>query len=174
MGGAGGVGSSAIQIACMLGARVIATGSTQEKRDFCLKIGAHFTVDSTQPNWAKEVRRLTEKRGVDLVVEHVGGAAFEQAFHSLARGGRVVTCGATAGRDVSMNLWPFFVKQFELIGSYGRTRHDMRMTLEWAAAGRLHAQIDRVYPLEQTPQALADLRAGRMRGKLIIDPTLSS
>ena len=173
MGGAGGVGSSAVQIARLLGARVIATGSTQEKRDFCLKIGAHFAVDSSQPNWGKEVRQITNKRGVDLAVEHVGGPALEQVFHSLARGGRVVTCGATAGRDVSINLWPFFVKQFELIGSYGRTRHDMKMTLEWAAAGRLTAQIDRVYPLEQIPQALADLRAGRVRGKLMIDPTLS-
>ena len=95
----------------------------------------------TIPKWPAEVRKLTEKRGVDLVVEHVGGEVLQIVFDCLARGGTVVTCGATAGREVPINLWPFFVKQQRLIGSYGRNRADIEATLEWAAAGKLSRSL---------------------------------
>ena len=120
VGGASGVGSAAIQIARGLGARVISTGSTEAKRNLALSLGAEFVVDPAQESWAAEVRRFTGKRGVDVVIEHVGGKVLEQAFTCLARGGSVVTCGATAGKEIRLNLWPLFVKQHRLIGSYGR------------------------------------------------------
>jgi len=82
----------------------------------------------------------------------------------------VVTCGATAGREPTLNLWPFFVKQQRLIGSYGRNRADIEATLEWAAAGRLAATIDQVLPLEETPQAFARLRLRQVMGKLLVRP----
>ena len=137
IGAASGVGSAAIQIAKQKGARVITTGSTEEKRQFGLGLGADYAVDSTDENWPKEIRSLTEKRGVNLVVEHVGADVLEKVFHCLARGGTVVTCGATAGRNVSFEVWPFFVKQHRLIGSYGRNHSAVTATLQWAAEGRL-------------------------------------
>jgi 2-desacetyl-2-hydroxyethyl bacteriochlorophyllide A dehydrogenase len=170
MGAASGVGSAAIQIAKGLGATVITTGTTKAKRDFGLRLGASHAVDTTDPKWPAEVRKITGKRGVDLAVEHVGGDVLPKVFDCLARGGTVVTCGATAGRDVQFNLWPFFVKQQRLIGSYGRNRADMKATLEWAAAGKLKPVIHTIYPLEKTPVAFSDLRSGRILGKAVIQP----
>ncbi len=170
MGAASGVGSSAIQIAKGLGARVISTGSTEAKRDFGKRLGADFVVDSNDANWPAEVRRITEKRGVDLVVEHIGGAVLPKVFECLARGGTVVTCGATAGREVTLNLWPLFVKQQRLIGSYGRNRADIEATLAWAAAGRLKPVIDSVFPLDRTSEAFAHLRSRNFLGKVLVEP----
>ena len=107
---------------------------------------------------------------MDLVVEHVGGEVLQKVFECLARGGTVVTCGATAGRDVPINLWPFFVKQHRLIGSYGRNRADIQATLEWAAAGKLKPVIDSIYPLDRTGEALAHLRSRRVLGKVLVEP----
>jgi len=170
IGGASGVGSAAIQIARQLGARVISTGSTDAKRQLALSLGAESVVDSTQPDWPAEVRKLTGKRGVDLVVEHVGGEVLPKCFECLARGGTIVTCGATAGRDVKLNLWPLFVKQQKLVGSYGRTRRDIQATLDWAAAGKLKPVIDSVFPLAETPAAFAKLRSRAVLGKLVVEP----
>ncbi len=169
-GGASGVGSAAIQIAKQLGARVISTASTEAKGDLARRLGAEFVLDPGDANWPAEVRKITGKRGVDLVVEHVGGDVLLKCFECLARGGTVVTCGATAGREVPFNLWPFFVKQQRLIGSYGRNRADLEATLEWAAAGKLKPVIDSVLPLSQTAAAFARLRARNVLGKLLIRP----
>ena len=170
IGGASGVGSAAIQIAKQLGARVISTGSTEAKRALAQRLGAEFAVDSTHAQWPAEVRRLTNKRGVDVIVEHVGGAVLEQCFDCLARNGTIVTCGATAGREVKLNLWPLFVKQQRLIGSYGRNRADMRTTLDWAAAGKLKPVIHSVMPLKRAAEAFAALRARTVLGKIVITP----
>jgi NADPH:quinone reductase-like Zn-dependent oxidoreductase len=168
MGGASGVGSAAIQIARTLGARVISTGSTEEKRNLAQQLGAEFAIDSNDPKWPAEVRRITGKRGVDIVVEHIGGEVLVKCFDCLARGGAIVTCGATAGREVTLNLWPLFVKQQRLIGSYGRNRADMRATLQWASQGKLKAAIHSAMPLEQTAKAFAALRSRKVLGKIVI------
>jgi 2-desacetyl-2-hydroxyethyl bacteriochlorophyllide A dehydrogenase len=170
MGGASGVGSAAIQIARQLGAHVISTGSTEAKRSLAQQLGAEFVLDSNDGNWPAEVRKLTNRRGVDLVVEYVGGEVLLKCFECLARGGTIVTCGATAGREVSFNLWPFFVKQQRLIGSYGRNRTDLQATLEWAAAGKLKPVIDSIFPLDQAPAAFAKLRSRHVLGKVLIEP----
>jgi NADPH:quinone reductase-like Zn-dependent oxidoreductase len=170
IGGASGVGSAAIQIANQLGARVISTGSTEAKRALAKTLGAEFVVDSTRPTWPAEVRKYTNKRGVDLVIEHVGGEVLPKCFDCLARGGTIVTCGATAGRDVALNLWPIFVKEQRLIGSYGRNRSDFRTTLEWAAAGTLKPVIDSTVSLDQVPAAFAKLRSRAVLGKVLIKP----
>jgi 2-desacetyl-2-hydroxyethyl bacteriochlorophyllide A dehydrogenase len=168
--GASGVGSAAIQIAREFGARVISTGSTKEKRDLATKLGAESVLDTNNPEWPAEVRKLTNKRGVDLVVEHVGGQVLLNAFMCLARGGTIVTCGATAGANVSLDLWPLFVKQQRLIGSYGRNRADLLKTLEWAAAGKLKPVIDSVLPLARTPEGFALMRERKILGKVVISP----
>jgi len=170
IGGASGVGSAAIQIANQLGARVISTGSTPAKRTLAHHLGAQFVLDSNDADWPAEVRKITNKHGVDLVVEHVGGEVLLKCFECLARGGAIVTCGATAGREVLVNLWPLFVKQHRLIGSYGRDRADLQATLGWAAAGKLKPVIDSVFPLGQVPEAFAKLRSRNVLGKVLIEP----
>jgi 2-desacetyl-2-hydroxyethyl bacteriochlorophyllide A dehydrogenase len=163
-----GVGSAAVQIAKALGAVVIGTGSSEEKRRFGFELGADHLVDSTREDWPAQVRKITEKRGVHLVIEHVGGDVLLKAFTCLRRGGTIVTCGATAGRDVPLQLWPFFVKQHRLIGSYGRNRADLIATLQWAAEGKLRPVIDTVFPLSETSQSYAKLRGREVRGKVLV------
>ncbi len=170
IGGASGVGSGAIQIAKRLGARVVSTGSTEAKRKFATEMGADYAVDSERPDWPADVRQITGKRGVDLVVEHVGGEVLGKCFECLARGGTIVTCGATAGRETALKLWPFFVKEQKLIGSYGRRREDIRTTLQWAAAGKLKAAVGRIYPLAETRLAFDALRKRQVMGKVVIVP----
>lgn len=170
MGAASGVGSAAIQIARHFGARVIATASTPAKRELAQRLGAEHVLDPAQAAWPAQVRHLTGKRGVNLVVEHVGGRVFEQLFNCLARGGTVVTCGATAGREVKLNLWPFFVKQQRIVGSYGRNRRDLDATLAAGAEGWLTPVTDRVVPLDETPAAFAALRDRAVLGKILVVP----
>lgn len=170
IGASSGVGSAAIQIASQLGARVITTGSTEEKRRFGVQLGAEHAVDPTQDDWPEEVRRITDKRGVNLVVEHVGADVLEKVFRCLARGGTVVTCGATAGRKVSFEVWPFFVRQHRLIGSYGRNHADVNATLQWAAEGRLRPVVHRVFPLAETADAYNLLRGRQVLGKVLVKP----
>jgi 2-desacetyl-2-hydroxyethyl bacteriochlorophyllide A dehydrogenase len=170
IGGASGVGSAAIQIARHLGARVISTGSTEAKRALARQLGAEFVLDPNDANWPAEIRKITNKHGVDLVVEHVGGEVLLKCFECLARDGTIVTCGATAGREVTLNLWPLFVKQHRLIGSYGRNRADLETTLEWAAAGKLKPVIDSIFPLDQTAAAFAKLRSRQILGKVLVEP----
>jgi 2-desacetyl-2-hydroxyethyl bacteriochlorophyllide A dehydrogenase len=170
MGGNSGVGSAAIQIAKQLGARVISTGSAEAKRRFAAGLGADHVVDTTLVDWPAEVRKITQRRGVDLVVEHVGGEVLRQCFTCLARGGVIVTCGATSGREVPLNLWPFFVKEQKLIGSYGRNRKDIIATLDWVAEGKIKPVIDKIYPLSETREAFAALRGRQIMGKAVIAP----
>ena len=116
------------------------------------------------------MRDITQKRGVDLIVEHVGGEVFEKCFSCLSRGGKIVTCGATAGREVELNLWPLFVKQQSVIGSYGRNRADIEATLEWAVEGRIRPTIHETFPLERVADAFTALRSRTVLGKILINP----
>lgn len=171
MGASSGVGSAAIQIARRLGARVITTGSTATKRRLGESLGAELAVDTSRPDWSREVRQATGRRGVDLIIEHVGGTILNQCFECLARGGTIVTCGATAGRNVQLDLWPFFVKQQRLIGSYGRTRADIHATLEWAVSDRLKPVVDSVFPLTAAHRAFERLRSRQALGKVLVSMT---
>ena len=118
----------------------------------------------------EQFAHILQPRNFFTAVEHVGGAVLEKIFSCLARGGTVVTCGATAGREVRFDLWPFFVKQQRLVGSYGRTRADLTATLEWVRDGKLKPVIDRVFPLAETPLAFAALRQRTVLGKVVVRP----
>jgi 2-desacetyl-2-hydroxyethyl bacteriochlorophyllide A dehydrogenase len=170
IGASSGVGSAAIQIAKHLGARVITTASSAAKGDLGMTLGADFVLDSAKPDWPAEVRKMTDRRGVDLAIEHVGGEVLLKCFECLTRGGTIVTCGATAGREINFNIWPLFVKQQRLIGSYGRNRADLEATLQWAAEGKLKSVIDSVFPLADADKAFAKLRARQVLGKVLVKP----
>ncbi len=168
IGGASGVGSAAIQIARGMGAYVIATASNESKQKLSHQLGAHHVVDSTKDSWPDDVRKITGKRGVDIVVEHVGGDVLVKAFSCLARGGSIVTCGATAGREVAVQLWPLFVKEQSLVGSYGRNRADIVETFAWVVRRKLHAVVDKTFPIEEMAEAFRQLRDRKVLGKVVI------
>lgn len=168
MGGNSGVGAYAIQIAKNLGARVIATASSSEKATLAESLGAEFTVNHHHDGWNREVRKITGKRGVDIIVEHMGGKILEDCFHCLSRGGAIVTCGATTGKKIQLDLWPFFVKEQKLIGSYGRTRNDLVQTLDWTHSGKLNPVISEIFPLEQAESAFKTLRDRSALGKVLV------
>jgi NADPH:quinone reductase-like Zn-dependent oxidoreductase len=165
-----GVGSAAIQIARLIGARVIATASTPEKRERALALGAHEVVDYVNDDLVAEVRRITGKRGVDVVVEHVGAATWEQSVAALARNGRLVTCGTTSGAEGKLNLWQLFAKQLKLIGSYGGTRAELRQVLRLVADCLIKPVIHQTFGLEGVAEAQTLLADRRQFGKLIITP----
>lgn len=166
-----GIGSAAIQIAKLHGARVIATASTAEKLARARELGADETVNYQTDDMLAEVRRLTNKRGVDVVVEHVGAATWEKSVASLARNGRLVTCGTTSGAEGKLDLWSLFAKQLHLIGGYGGTRAELRAVLRLVAAGQLKPTIHATYPLDGVGAAQALMADRKQFGKLVVLPS---
>jgi NADPH:quinone reductase-like Zn-dependent oxidoreductase len=169
-GGSSGVGSAAVQIAKRQGARVLATVGSAEKAARVQELGADAVINYREQDVARAVRDLTNRRGVDVVVEHVGTATWPASVAALGRNGRLVTCGATTGGDVGFNLWPFFAKQVQFIGCYGGTRGELGRVLQVAASGGLQPVVDRTYALDAVPEALARLEASEHFGKLVIRP----
>ncbi|MFN0072336.1 MAG: zinc-binding dehydrogenase [Chloroflexota bacterium] len=169
LGASSGVGSAAIQIAKLAGATVIATAGSDAKLELARKLGADEVVNHTEGDIRDAVRTWTGRRGVDVVVEHVGEATFQTSVAALARNGRLVICGTTTGSNGPLNLWTLFAKQNEIIGSYGGTRAELGRVLELVGEGRLHPVIDSVVPLDQVVSAQQRLLAREQLGKIIVD-----
>lgn len=169
--GGSGIGSAAIQIAKLAGARVIATVGSGEKMEQARRLGADDVINYSELDFALEVRKLTGKRGVSLVVEHIGPATWAKSVACLARGGRLVTCGATTGNEAETNLWTLFAKELTLIGSYGGTRADLATVLRLVANGQLGPVIARTLPLESVAEAQRLLEQREVFGKIVIDTT---
>ncbi len=165
-----GVGSAGIQIAKLSGARVLTTAGSDAKLNLATSLGADYGIDYSQHDFAQEVRRITGKRGVDLVLEHIGADTWEKSAASLSRNGRVVICGTTSGDESNTNLWNLFAKQLAFIGSYGGTRAELRTVLKLVEEGRLRPVIDRVLPLEQAADAQRLMEQRAQFGKLILNP----
>ncbi len=165
-----GIGSAAIQIAKLSGARVIATASTDEKLRRARDLGADETINYREQDFLQEVRRLTEKRGVDVVVEHVGAETWEKSVGCLARAGRLVICGTTSGTEGKLNLWQLFAKELSLIGSYGGTRGELQTVLRLVADGQIHAVIDQTMPSERAAEAQQLMAERRQFGKIVLNP----
>jgi NADPH:quinone reductase-like Zn-dependent oxidoreductase len=168
LGAGSGVGSAAIQIAKFFGARVIATAGTDEKLAKARELGADEVINHHTQKILNEVRRLTAKRGVDVVFEHVGTATWEDSFNSLAAGGRLVTCGSTTGFDAKVDLRFLFAKQLSLLGSYMGTKTELHTVLKLVAQGRLKPVVDKVLPLAECSAAHAYLEAGKQFGKVVL------
>ncbi|MBA2283947.1 MAG: zinc-binding dehydrogenase [Ktedonobacteraceae bacterium] len=165
-----GVGSAAIQIARLNGARVIATAGSAEKLEQARKLGADEVINYNEQDFLQEVRRITGKRGVDVVVEHIGEQTWEKSVACLARRGRLVTCGATTGNEGKVNLWTLFAKEIAIIGSYGGTRHDLANILKLVAMGQIQPVVHGTYPLEKLGEVQQMMEQRQQFGKLIVTP----
>jgi NADPH:quinone reductase-like Zn-dependent oxidoreductase len=168
LGAGSGVGTAAIQIAKFFGAKVIATAGTPEKLAKATELGADYVVNHKTQKIREEVRRITNKRGVDVVFEHVGAATWEDSLASLAYAGRLVTCGATTGYDAKLDLRILFAKQLSLIGSYMGTKSDLHSVMRLVAAGRFRPIVDRVFPLKEAATAHEYLESGAQFGKVVL------
>ncbi len=168
LGAGSGVGSAAIQIAKFFGARVIATAGSDEKLQKAKQLGADHLINHNTQKIRDEVRRITNKRGVDVVFEHVGTATWDDSFASLAPGGRLVTCGATTGYDAKVDLRFLFSRQLSLLGSYMGTKSELHSIMGLVASGRFKPIVDRIFPLSACAEAHAYLESGSQFGKVVL------
>jgi NADPH:quinone reductase-like Zn-dependent oxidoreductase len=168
LGAGSGVGSAAIQIAKFFGCRVIATAGTDAKIEKARQLGADEAIHHGIMKIHKEVRRLTDKRGVDVVFEHVGAVTWEESLASLARGGRLVTCGATTGYEAKIDIRFVFSRQLSIFGSYMGTKAELGTVLKLVKEGRLKPVIDTVLPLANCSDAHAYLEQGKQFGKVVL------
>ncbi len=164
-----GVGQAAIQIAALHGARVFATAGTPEKRERARALGAAAVIDHYRDDIAVEIARLTAKRGVDIVIEHVGEATWARSVRAMARGGRLVTCGATTGAKGDVNLQALFAKQLTIMGSYMGTKGELLRAARCFFAGELTPAIDRTYPLRDAAAAQQRLEQSDQFGKIVLE-----
>ncbi len=163
-----GVGSAAIQIAKFFGARVIATAGNDEKLAKARELGADEVIHHFIMPISKEVRRLTNNRGVDVVVEHVGTATWDHSLKSLAPGGRLVTCGATTGFDAKLDIRFLFSRHLSILGSYMGTKDELRTVLKLVAQGRLRPAVDKIWPLQECATAHSYLESAKQFGKVVL------
>jgi len=168
LGAGSGVGSAAIQIAKCLGARVITTAGSDEKLAKAKELGADHLIHHKTQKIRDEVRRITNKRGVDVVFEHVGVATWEDSVASLAPGGRLVTCGATTGYDAKVDLRFLFSRQLSLLGSYMGMKSELHTVMKLVASGKLKPVVDRIFPLGEAAAAHAYLESGSQFGKVVL------
>jgi NADPH:quinone reductase-like Zn-dependent oxidoreductase len=164
-----GVGSIGIQVARLRGARVIATASTEEKLEKARALGAHDVVNYTREDWPKEVRRLTSKQGVDVVFEHTGAATWPGSILSLKKGGRLVTCGATAGYDARTDLRHVFFRHLDLLGSMMGSKAELLDALKFVGRGQIRAVVDRRLPLAEARRAHELMGDRAQFGKLVLE-----
>jgi NADPH:quinone reductase-like Zn-dependent oxidoreductase len=168
LGAGSGVGSAAIQIATLFGARVIATAGNEAKLEKAKQLGASQVINHHTQKIRDEVRRITNKRGVDVVIEHVGTATWDESVASLAVAGRLVTCGATTGYDAKIDLRFLFSRQLSLLGSYMGSKSELVPVMKLVAAGRLKPVIDRTFPLSKCADAHRYLEGGEQFGKVVL------
>jgi NADPH:quinone reductase-like Zn-dependent oxidoreductase len=163
-----GVGTAAIQIAKLFGARVIATASTDEKLQRARALGADEVINYRTSEMVAEVKRLTDRRGADVVVEHVGAATFPKSVVAAARGGRIVTCGATDGFEAVLNLRHVFWRQLSILGSTLASKARLFEIVSLMAAGKLRPIVDRVLPLAEIGEAHRLLESRAVFGKVVL------
>jgi len=164
----GGVSLAALGIAKLFGATVIATSSSDAKLVRARALGADYTLNHRTQQIAKEVRALTGKRGVDIVVDHVGEQTWQESLRSLAKGGRVVTCGGTSGPKLVTDVRPLFWHQYSLLGSTMGNDAEYGEIVRRLGAGELRPLVDRVFPLAEARAAYAYLERGEQMGKVVV------
>ena len=170
LGASGGVGNATVQIAKQVGARVIACAGSEEKCQRLTQIGADHVINYNEQDFSREAWHLTDKKGVDVVVNFTGGDSWVPSLRTMRKQGRLVTCGATAGFDPKTDIRYIWIRELEILGSDGWTSDDIAALLDDVANGYLEPVISHVFPLEQTCAA-EELMEGRgIFGKVLLVP----
>lgn len=168
LGIGGGVATAALQLAAHIGAHIIVTSSSDEKLEKAKTLGSEHGINYKNADFAKEVRRLTGKRGVDVVVDCVGGDGWIKSLASLAKGGRLVTCGATAGANPPTDIQRIFWNNLKIFGSTLGDRAEFREVLNFMEASRTKPVVDQVFPLRDAAAAQKRLEEGKQFGKILL------
>jgi len=169
LGAGSGVGIAAIQVAKLFHGRVIATAGNENKLEKAKHLGADHLIDHYKQKISDEVRKITNKEGVDIVIEHVGVATWDESVKSLKPGGTLVTCGATTGYNAALDLRFLFSRQLSILGSFMGTMGELHEVLGHIFAGRLKPVIDRTFSLQDIRAAHEYMEASQMFGKIVLE-----
>ncbi|MCH7731256.1 MAG: zinc-binding dehydrogenase [Candidatus Marinimicrobia bacterium] len=170
LGAGSGVGSAAIQIAKLYNCRIIATGGDEKKLQLAKSLGADYVINHSAEIIHKRVKEITDGVGADIVFEHVGEATWNSSLKSLRRGGRLVTCGATTGANVSINLRHLFIKNLSILGSTMGDRKAFSEVVEWLAQGKIKPVVDRVFSMSEVAKAHVHIENRQQFGKVVLVP----
>ncbi|WP_336364253.1 zinc-binding dehydrogenase [Halalkalicoccus salilacus] len=170
LGASGGVGHAAVQVAAHAGATVYATASTEEKLEYAEEIGADHTINYEEEDFSRAIREETDGAGVDMVVDHVGAQTWDESLKSLAKGGRIVTCGATTGPNPDAGLNRMFWNQLSVIGSTMATPEQTEEALELVWDGTFEPEIGEVLPMSETARAHEIIEEREDFGKVVVVP----
>jgi alcohol dehydrogenase len=170
LGASGGVGTGCVQIAKNLKARVIACASSPEKLRRLQELGADHVIDYTREDFSKRAWEISDKKGVDVLVNYTGGDTWVPSLRTLARHGRLLTCGATAGFDPKTDIRYIWRREVNIIGANGWRRSDLEALLVEVERGSIKPVIDRVFPLAESAEAMRVLEDREVFGKIIIRP----
>jgi NADPH:quinone reductase-like Zn-dependent oxidoreductase len=169
IGAASGIGYLAVQMAKILGASVMATAGSDDKLALIKAAGADDVVNHYTQSISQAVKQWTAGEGVDVIFEHVGEKVWKECLKSLAWGGRLVTCGATSGPNVQMDLRHVFIKQFSLLGSTMGTKDDLVAVQELLSSGKLKPHVSHTFRPEQIKEAHGILESSHHVGKIVIE-----
>ena len=164
-----GVSSAAIQLSVLSGATVIATGGDEKKRALAERLGAHHALDSKSADLAKQVKQICP-HGVDVILDHVGQGTWETNFRAIRWGGKIVTCGATSGHAVNLDLRQIFFRQVQLLGSTMGSKGDFPRLLELVSRGKIKPVIAATYPFAEVRTAHKFLESRQALGKVVLTP----
>lgn len=171
MAGGSGIGSAAIQVGKLVGARVITTASTQAKLDKAAALGADAGINYNEfPEFSHKVRALTRGEGVDVLFEHIGAPVWEECYASLRRGGRFVNSGVTAGHRVQLHLGQLWTRELTLMGTSMQPREDMPIIMKLVGEGKLRGVVAQVLPLSEAQRAHEIMASNQFFGKLVLVP----
>lgn len=165
-----GVGSAALQIAKLSGARTFVTASTDDKLDRAKDMGADFAINYTEVNFCESVREMTNGRGVDIVFEHVGTATWSKSFYSLAKGGRLVACGVTSGKAGEINIRHLYQREITIMGAALGNKREFASLVKLTFENKLKPIIDRVLPLKEAAKAHQIMENRKHFGKIVLKP----
>jgi NADPH:quinone reductase-like Zn-dependent oxidoreductase len=170
LGANSGVGIAAIQIAKLFNATVIATAGDERKAQKARELGADYVINHYQQKIGDEARKITNKAGVDIVIEHVGVATWNESVKALKPGGTLVTCGATTGYEAQIDLRFLFSRQSALLGSYMGTLGELHEVMKHVFSGKVKPVVDRTFPLAEVRAAHEYLESSQMFGKVVLNP----
>ncbi len=170
LGAGAGVGTAAIQIAKMVGCRVFATASSDEKLDHARQLGADVLINYAEEEFDRAIRKLTDKRGVDVVIDYIGADTWVRSLRAARRGGRILTCGATTGPTPQTDLRHIFFRQLQILGSTMGSPRDFRDVMKCVFRGQLKPVVDRILPLSEARESHELIEGRKVFGKLILNP----